>query len=477
MIKFKNKKNLRLIATLLLVVISFSLINLIFIIRDKDKISLYIDDKPVRLKIKPIKKNNKIYFPLVEVVKALGYEAELDFKNYIFEFISEDRHIKYQHGKTYGYVNNKFTHFTRPTIFNNGLVFASLDTIQKMTSTYSKWTLEKDKLYLERPPEINFIDPESDFYLSTYNKSHQILGKIVKDKLLISGSIDDGFSWRLDNLLEDRRFNMKKDLIVDNVFETSLEIKKNNIFNDYIVNANRKNSLFDHNTFMNIIPRYDFEVFSTDELEHEKISNQYIDNYIFANPTNYNDNLRLYNDHSLNHPKNFLSLDFIKDHDELNEIKSLALYITKDEDNDYDRAFAIHNWIVDNLSYDYEKYYSGDWSGQDPYLALKEKKTLCEGFAFLNMALCRSINIPSKIVFGFAANQNVSKKELEHNKYGHAWNEIFVDNRWIIVDTTWDTKSTYNNGMFLKNINSFLHFDISLKQLSNTHLIELYPIY
>ena len=242
-------------------------------------------------------------------------------------------------------------------------------------------------------------------------------------------------------------------------------------------NANRANSSFDHKFYLNISPRFTDEVFSLDALENEVLKKETLDNLTFIRPSNYNSNLALYNENSLYHPKGFLDLDFLKSSREKDAIKTLANSVTKDIEGDYNKAMEIYKWIVNNIYYDYEKYYSDYWSGQDPYQALQDKKTLCEGFSFLYMAMCRSIDLPTKMVFGFAGDTSLSKEDLIHTRYGHAWNEVFVDDRWVIVDSTWGSKNTYNKGFYTKNQNSFLFFDTSLKQLSNTHLIEIYPLY
>ena len=59
---------------------------------------------------------------------------------------------------------------------------------------------------------------------------------------------------------------------------------------------------------------------------------------------------------------------------------------------------------------------------------------VCSEFATLFNALARVAKIPSSIVHGYAFG--------EYDKFeSHAWNMIFVDNKWIYVDPTWNLSS------------------------------------
>ena len=57
----------------------------------------------------------------------------------------------------------------------------------------------------------------------------------------------------------------------------------------------------------------------------------------------------------------------------------------------------------------------------------------------------------------------------------HAWNEAYVDGRWVIVDTTWDSFNRYENGERIKSEkNSRLYFDANPEAFSQNHKIIEY---
>lgn len=117
------------------------------------------------------------------------------------------------------------------------------------------------------------------------------------------------------------------------------------------------------------------------------------------------------------------------------EIVALALQITKAAKTNFERLKAIHDWVAENIVYDYsllEKMSKGENANKvygEPLsakLTLKKKSGICQEYSFLTAALLRAIQIPTRVIHG-----KVTQGE-------HAWNEAFVDNRWIILDTTWD---------------------------------------
>ena len=54
----------------------------------------------------------------------------------------------------------------------------------------------------------------------------------------------------------------------------------------------------------------------------------------------------------------------------------------------------------------------------------------------------------------------------------HAWNQAYVDHRWVNIDATWDSNNIYENGQYIYGgIDYYLYFDISNLYLSYNHKI------
>lgn len=116
-----------------------------------------------------------------------------------------------------------------------------------------------------------------------------------------------------------------------------------------------------------------------------------------------------------------------------------ANLITAGITNDFDKVKAIHDWVATNMYYDY-------WDGKTPLVdkaaANAElipgtgvlKRGICGNFAGVTMELMRAAGFPAKIVGGNVISDNA----------GHDWNEVFVDGRWVFMDTTFDCINTFD---------------------------------
>lgn len=111
--------------------------------------------------------------------------------------------------------------------------------------------------------------------------------------------------------------------------------------------------------------------------------------------------------------------------------------------SDRETAIAIHDYLVNYLTYDILT--SAPWGTTDAefetanalwekayeeYIlstnrAMSTKYAICEDYAELFQALCIRFGIPCDIVTGEAGGP-------------HAWNKVFVDGQWLYMDCTWD---------------------------------------
>lgn len=106
-----------------------------------------------------------------------------------------------------------------------------------------------------------------------------------------------------------------------------------------------------------------------------------------------------------------------------------AINLTKNKNSDTQKAKAIYNYIVGNMKYDYPLY-NNIPAGYIPDVdnTIASKKGLCYDFASLYAAMLRSLNIPTKLVKGYS----------DYASSYHAWNEVYLNNKWVIVDTSVD---------------------------------------
>lgn len=160
-------------------------------------------------------------------------------------------------------------------------------------------------------------------------------------------------------------------------------------------------------------------------------------------------------------------------------VKNLANRIIEGCTTDYDKLTAIHNWVCENIYYNSD---SVNDKTPPPYSAvevLDTRRAVCLGFATLSASLCRSVGIPCNVVSGYALGVGSDTQwtdETSSTDYqNHAWNEAYVDGRWIIFDTTWDCKNKIENGSAVTYDDiSHLYFDSNLDFFSANHKIIEY---
>jgi transglutaminase-like putative cysteine protease len=125
------------------------------------------------------------------------------------------------------------------------------------------------------------------------------------------------------------------------------------------------------------------------------------------------------------------SIQLIDWHEDMEVIKK-AKELTVEAKTDLDKLAVIYNYIVNNISYDYQKY---NQLNADYIPAIEEinktKQGICYDYAALTAAMLRSVGVPTKLVMGY-------KNDI--TEY-HAWNQVYMQdsNAWVTIDTTYDS--------------------------------------
>jgi len=101
-----------------------------------------------------------------------------------------------------------------------------------------------------------------------------------------------------------------------------------------------------------------------------------------------------------------------------------AIEITRGALPGYPQAEAIRSWIERSITYEY-----GISSMSTSAIeTLQSRAGVCRDFAHLGIALCRSIDIPARMVVGYL-------HELQPMDQ-HAWFEAYLGGRWFTFDAT-----------------------------------------
>lgn len=191
------------------------------------------------------------------------------------------------------------------------------------------------------------------------------------------------------------------------------------------------------------------------------------------------------------------------------DLRNLSNQIVAGIVKDYEKVKAIHDWVCGNIYYDYDGFgFVTIEVGSDEEavaidnmsayeLLMTYKRGKCSYYSSIFSSLVRAQGIPCMTVSGYAEGAAVSSPSFggylvnytEQKIYvsgdkwtdynynlgsNHDWNEVYVDGRWIIVDTTWDSGNQYRDGNYISASVRQSYFDISEELFAKDHRIIEY---
>lgn len=143
------------------------------------------------------------------------------------------------------------------------------------------------------------------------------------------------------------------------------------------------------------------------------------------------------------------------------EISKLANDLTRGKKNDRAKAKAIYEFVAKTVKYDVQKLENDAFRLDDSALkTLDTEKGVCQDYAFLTVALLRSIGIEARYIGG-TAQSGTSGGER------HAWVEAKVDGDWLVMDPTWGA-GYVQDGQFVAHYNDHF-FDPDPQEFKKTH--------
>lgn len=135
-------------------------------------------------------------------------------------------------------------------------------------------------------------------------------------------------------------------------------------------------------------------------------------------------------------------------------IISFADKINSDFDSDIEKTRAAYYWISNNISYDYKdkesvakrKYnkesFANDLYNIDKYKyaekSLSSNKAICAGYSLVLKHTLDELNIKCEVINGYAKT-DISDVGWKTNETNHAWNAVYLNDKWQLIDATWST--------------------------------------
>ena len=107
---------------------------------------------------------------------------------------------------------------------------------------------------------------------------------------------------------------------------------------------------------------------------------------------------------------------------------------------EFERLEAVEEYFADGFTYSLERTGPGSFASELENFLVGDRTGYCELFATATTLLLRELGLPSRYVTGFAVSEysELEKKYLVRQRHAHAWSEVYVGGRWVVVDTTPD---------------------------------------
>lgn len=160
------------------------------------------------------------------------------------------------------------------------------------------------------------------------------------------------------------------------------------------------------------------------------------------------------------------------------EIQALAKNLSNGLLFPYSRMKSVHDWVAQHISYDYDSLEDGSYLYSDVSAkhVLTFRRTVCSGYTNLSVALLRAMHIPALGLNCFSLGVNTAGGWENPVNLSAIPNHIltiaFINNRWMIMDSTWDSDNTYKNGQYGTKTgggSSYRYFDTTIQFISKTH--------
>lgn len=126
----------------------------------------------------------------------------------------------------------------------------------------------------------------------------------------------------------------------------------------------------------------------------------------------------------------FLSSNYFVKWESANQSQKYVDGLTKKVSKGTSLESTIFNSVVKMMNYDYDALNNlPDGYVPDMDTTLKTKKGVCYDISVLLAGMLRYSDVPTRLVMGYSKQANGSY---------HAWNEILIDGKWVVVDATAD---------------------------------------
>ncbi|XP_013383528.1 kyphoscoliosis peptidase [Lingula anatina] len=127
---------------------------------------------------------------------------------------------------------------------------------------------------------------------------------------------------------------------------------------------------------------------------------------------------------------------------ETSSLQNLVNHLLRPCRSDLDRVRVFFRWITHNIRYDLENFLAGNPTSISSECedVLRSRKASCDGYSNLFLQMCKLSGIQAKKIRGYSKGYGyIPGQSFQGKDSDHAWNAVFLENTWRLIDCTWGT--------------------------------------
>jgi hypothetical protein len=128
--------------------------------------------------------------------------------------------------------------------------------------------------------------------------------------------------------------------------------------------------------------------------------------------------------------------------------KLISHYLSKEAKDDSEKVLIFSYWIAKKIKYDLNELKRFGYN-KTPQETLLNKRGVCGCFSNLFHQFCINEGLKSFVVRGYSKG-SIFKKIFTSYHLRHAWNVVYINHSWQLVDVTW-AQSDLNSKSFKKS--------------------------
>ena len=121
-------------------------------------------------------------------------------------------------------------------------------------------------------------------------------------------------------------------------------------------------------------------------------------------------------------------------------VDELRKQLNLDEKSDYEKIYAVYDWLCTNVRYDYTNLENENYKLKySAYAALVNKTAVCQGYATAFYRIMLDLGVDTRVITGIG------------NGGRHAWNIVRLEDQYYNLDATWDEGRASYSWFLLSN--------------------------